>query len=108
MRHQITQEQLDRVMKPYWDSKFKDGVLGKFRNDSDEIDWYGIYKNNPSGEKDTLVGTPSIDGSGPWFCDGDNFYNGWELFNITPEDFFEAMKRYVEKKFGVNTIERII
>ena len=94
MDYTITYEQLDRLMKPYWDEKFKGTELGEIENYSEDEDWFGVIKGD-----NILVGYPSLDDGHMWFSNGEYFDGGWDMFNISSYEFNQSMLRYLVKKF---------
>ena len=73
----MTNELLDKVMKPYW---------------------FGFVLNN-----DVLVGCPVEDlSSGSWFYGGSDFIGGKDIFDITKGNFLSAMRRYLNKTYNVD------
>ena len=101
MNYSVTEEQLDRLMKSYWDDKFSGAELGVIENYVEDNDWYGIHKG-----KLLLVGKP-IDSKGCWYCNGEYFGGGWGMFGIEPPEFNESMLRYVQDNFGPLPVECI-
>ena len=104
MNYNLTYEQIDKLLKPYWDTKFKDSELGEIENlDGDDEDWSGIIKDDL-----LLVGHPSLDDGHMWFSHGGYFDGGCDMFNISPYDFNHSMLRYIEKRFGIQGIFSIV
>ena len=92
----MTKEQLDKVMKPYWKSKFDSTELREFNGNED--DWFGFILNN-----DIMVGCPTKDLSvGTWFYSGSNFVGGPDIFGITNGNFSSAMTRYLNKTYNLD------
>jgi hypothetical protein len=94
MNYSVTEEQLDRLMKSYWDDKFDGAEIGVIENYVEDNDWYGIRKG-----KLLLVGKP-IKSVGCWYSNGEYFGGGWSMFGIEAPEFNEAMLRYVQDNFG--------
>ena len=101
MDYTITYEQLDRLMKPYWDDKFRGAEFGTIEEYSDDEDWSGLIKKTPDGEI-LLVGYPYYDDGSTWFSNGEYFGGGWHMFNITSYEFNMSMLRYIEKNYDVH------
>lgn len=92
----MTKEQLDKVMKPYWESKFDSTELRELNGNED--DWLGFILNN-----DIIVGCPTKDLSdGTWFYSGSNFVGGADLFDVTRNEFLSLMVRYLNKTYNVD------
>jgi hypothetical protein len=92
----MTKEQLDKVMKPYWESKFDSTELRELNGNED--DWFGFILNN-----DIIVGCPTKDLSdGTWFYSGSNFVGGADLFGLDISGFRLAMVRYLNKTYNLN------
>ena len=101
MKYSVTDEQLDRLMKSYWDSKFSGAEVGVIENYVEDNDWYGISKGRL-----LLVGKP-IDAISCWYSNGEYFGGGWNMFGINPMEFNESMLRYVKDNFGPIPVECI-
>jgi hypothetical protein len=102
MNYSVTEEQLDRLMKSYWDDKFSGAEVGVIENYVEDNDWYGIHKG-----KLLLVGKP-IDSKGCWYSNGEYFGGGWGMFGIEPPEFNESMLRYIKATFYPISIECIM
>ena len=95
MEYEMTQLQIDRIMKPYFDIEFADAKWGEHNDDSGGGKWFGII----TPDNVLLVGHPSHDDE-IYFTNGQHFSHEWEMFNLTAKDFDEAMGRYIKKKYG--------
>ena len=102
MNYSVTEEQLDRLMKSYWDDKFNGVEFGKIKNYSGSEDWYGIKRG-----RFLIIGKPvkSVD---CWFSNGEYFGGGWGMFGIEPPEFNESMLRYIKNTFYPISIECIM
>ncbi len=101
----MTDNTIDKLMKPYWDEKFKDAYLGDFysKNSGWREDWYGIVIKKPNGGEELIVGYPIKDKDDSlWFYDGNMFTNGHILFNLSKPQFNQSMLRYINKKYNLN------
>lgn len=95
METSLTNQQIDKVLKPYWDDKFKGATLSTVN------DWTGLAIDTPQG-KDIIVGFPIKNASMvDWYYDGPYFYNEWLVFGVTTNEFRDSMKRYLQNNFGV-------
>jgi len=97
MDYILSEEQLDKVMKHYFDYKFENAVLKKEKINIDvAIPWYGFWVND-----NIILGYPveSTDVSYTWFSDGPYFQSAWDLFGLTPPEFHNTMIRYLNKKY---------
>ena len=101
MDYKITQDQLDMVVKPYFDKWFINSEYGTRRNE-DGYRWTGFWVGN----KTLLIGHPELDDSGVWFSNG-QILDGWIYFDIEQKEFYHSMKRYLCKKFEVEVQEII-
>jgi hypothetical protein len=99
----MTHKDIDKIMKPYWDWKFKDSYLsdfcGKGKGWSD--DWYGIIMKRPDGSEKLIVGHMLGDDNNMWFYDGSMFSGGEHLFNLGIGEFNRTMVRYINKKYNL-------
>jgi hypothetical protein len=95
MKYVITPEQLDKVMRPYFDKVFKHAKWSEDSPDSYGEAWHGFF--NQDGQM--LVGHPEYDSS-TYFTDGVYFNNMWDLFSIDAKEFTDAMGRYLKNKYG--------
>jgi hypothetical protein len=93
MKYVITPEQLDKVMKSFFDKVFEHTKWSDAELDGQS--WYGFF--NQDGEM--LVGHPEYDSS-TYFTDGRYFNNMWDFFSIDSKEFTDAMGRYLKKKYG--------
>lgn len=97
----MTESQIDKLMKRYWDFHFDNSYLTKYKTPYGSI-WYSIVKEQ-NNEIVMLVGKPTDDESNKtWFSDGTYFINGWRVFSIEPKEFNESMRRYIIRKFNIN------
>ncbi len=101
MKYSVTDEQLDRLMKSYWDSKFNEVEFGVIKNYSGNEDWYGIKRG-----RFLIVGKP-VKSVGCWFSNGEYFGGGWGMFGIEPVEFNKSMLRYVQDNFEPIPVECI-
>jgi hypothetical protein len=96
MKYQITPEQLDKVIKPYFDKVvFKDAKWSEKYIGGYGETWYGVF--NQDGEM--LVGHPESD-SFTYYTDGTYFSNMWEFFSVDAKEFTDAIGRYIKKTYG--------
>jgi hypothetical protein len=107
MNYILTEKQIDKIMKPFWDYHFNDSnFVEDIKGSDDWRDWSGFIKKLPNGHKILLVGfiksSPDM-----WYSDGSYFYNSKNMFNLTPHEFHNSMKRYLKNKFGFN-IDKIM
>jgi hypothetical protein len=97
----MTRAQLDKVMKPYWDLQF-DNLKPRFFNTS-ERRWFGFRIDNL-----TICGCPEEDIlSGDWYYFLPYFKGGMELFDLTRNEFDQAMMRYLNETYNLD-INRIM
>lgn len=99
----MTHKDIDKLMKPYWDEKFKDSYLSDFcgKGEGWSDDWYGIIMKRPDGSEKLIVGHMSGDDDGTWFYDGTMFDGGEKLFSIGIRDFNYTMVRYINEKYNL-------
>jgi hypothetical protein len=91
----MTDEQIDKITKKYWEYKLKDTTI---KNEKTEYDWYGLFDS--SGE--LLAGCVIKNDDGTWFYNEQSFVHGSKIFGITNTEFKEAFKRYLNKTYGFN------
>ena len=90
-------------MKTYFDYLFEESKLGTYEYEGGNT-WYGVISNKKS-EPYLIVGGPIKDRKpSTWFYDGHYFGFGDILFNISRQEFNEAMTRYIVKRFKVEII----
>ena len=95
---------IDKIMKPYWDSKFSDTYIGsKILGD---IPWSGLMMDYGNGNKDIVIDHTDNDRYA-WYYDGEVFDNHFSYFNVTLSEFNHSMKRYLIKTYHLE-IESII
>jgi len=102
MEYNITPEQLDKVIKPFFDKEFKHAKWGEHNDSYGGGEWFGVINQDDV----MLVGHPSHD-SDMYFTNGEYFNNMWDLFSVKPQEFNESMGRYIKKKYGCK-FERIM
>jgi hypothetical protein len=98
MKNELSIEQLDKIIKPYFNDKFNNTVISKHNVSHGDIKlpWYGFWSED---DKELILGYPIENIDNPiWFSSGPYFSGGWDLFGITGKEFSDAMKRYLEKK----------
>lgn len=99
----MTHKDIDKLMKPYWDEKFKDSYLSDFcgKGEGWSDDWYGIIMKRPDGSEKLIVGHESGDDNNMWFYDGSMFDGGEKLFNLGIGEFNRTMVRYINEKYNL-------
>jgi hypothetical protein len=99
----MTHKDIDKIMKPYWDWKFKDSYLSDFcgKGEGWGDDWYGIIMKRPDGSEKLIVGHISGDDNNMWFYNGSMFSGGEYLFNLGIGEFNRTMVRYINKKYNL-------
>lgn len=95
MDYMITPEQLDKIIKPFFDKEFKHAKWGEHSDSYGGGTWYGVINQDDV----LLVGYPSHD-SDTYFTNGQHFSDMWHLFSIDGQEFSESMGRYIKKKYG--------
>ena len=96
MDYIILPEQLDKIMKPFFDKEFKDAKWGEHTSPRDSNDvWYGFINQDDV----LLVGHPSFNVDN-YYTNGHHFSNMWDLFSVRATDFNESLVRYIKKKYG--------
>ena len=88
MEYVFSPEQIDILLKSFLDYHFDGATIGNIDN------WFGVIKNNK-----ILVGKPDA-ATLYWYTDGSYFNGYWNLFNMDSNDFNEAIRRYVNKRYG--------
>lgn len=109
MEYIVTEEQIDRILEPFFEEHFGDAKLIEYNNIYDGGDdenykeaWKG-FSITKDGERKILLGRPL---SGPdnndWFSNGEYFNGWWNVFNLEVVDFNESMRRFVNEKYDMN------
>jgi hypothetical protein len=101
MNNTLTEEQLDKYIEPYFDMRFKDTQLYSALIDGISNEWFGFWKD---GEH--ILGYPANNDE-YWYCSGPYFSNGIFLFSLEPKEYYEAMRRYVNKNYPKLRIKKI-
>jgi len=97
MDYIILPEQLDKIMKPFFDKEFKDAKWGEHTSPRDSNDiWYGFINQDDV----LLVGHPSFNVDN-YYTNGYHFENMWSLFGIDAKEFNQSIGRYIKKNYGV-------
>jgi|688.fasta_scaffold475467_3 hypothetical protein len=100
----MTENTIDKLMKPYWDEQFKDSYLTEWNEIA--YKWYGIVIKKPNGGEYGIVGYPIKDKvESLWFYSNERFRGHSKLFNLTIKEFNSAMVRYINKKYNLNVKE---
>lgn len=97
MNYVLSKEQLDRVMKPYWDEKFQNSKLEIIK--AHHEDWFG-FVDPPTGE--IILGRPADASDDKWYSWGGYFIGGSELFGLSDVEFRKALLRYINKSYNLN------
>ena len=100
MTNNLTEEQLDTLIKPYFDMRFEGSVI-KTGSVNDVIEWFGFWKD---GEH--ILGYP-VNNDEYWYCSGPHFSDGILIFSLRPTEYYEAMRRYVNKNHPKLEIKKI-
>lgn len=95
MDYMITPEQLDKLIKPFFDKEFKHVKWGEHNDSYGGGKWFGLINQDDV----MLVGHPSHD-SDTYFTNGQHFSDMWLLFSIDGQEFSESMGRYIKNKYG--------
>jgi hypothetical protein len=93
MEYLLNQEQLYKLMKPFFDSRFKNSGLG-IRDYGGE-EWKGLW--NPDGQ--LLVGSTNYEDDSNYYYNGEYFGGEWEIFSINISVFTDMMARYLEEEY---------
>ena len=93
-------KEIDRILSSYWERKFGNSELmeGEYSDQS----WIGFF----DGDK-LLLGTPNTTKDNQWFCNGEVFADAWNYFSLSPEEFYDSMRRFVNGKYELG-IQNII
>jgi hypothetical protein len=100
MDYNLTEEQLDTLIKPYFDMRFEGYVIDTGLVDVGH-EWSGFWKDG-----ELILGYP-VNNDEYWYCSGPHFSDGILIFSLRPTEYYEAMRRYVNKnhpKLGVKKI----
>lgn len=100
MDNKLSQEQLDSLIKPYFDVRFDGSVIKTGLVDFGN-EWFGFWKDG-----ENILGCPS-DKDETWYCSGPHFSDGILLFSLRPTEYYEAMRRYVNKNYPRLDIKKI-
>ena len=95
MDYRISPEQLDKIVRPFFDREFRHAKWGEYNDSYGGGKWYGVV--NEDGV--LLAGYPSHNDE-ILFTNGKHFSNMWDFFSVDPQDFNESIARYVEEKYG--------
>lgn len=101
MKYIVNQEQFDKIIKHYFDKRFENAVLKTEKLDEDGGNrWTGFWVREGKNEI-LLLGHPEFPTDPEmWFSNG-QIFDGWVYFDIEPNEFYRAMERYLEKKYGL-------
>ena len=105
MKYILNSTQIDKLMKPFWDQSFHGSKVGKIKTSYGD-DWSGVFKDTDEGPI-LLIGHPVGKEGSMWYSNGDYFQGKWSLFSMTPNEFNNAMVRYVNDKFGLDITDVI-
>jgi hypothetical protein len=93
---------LDRVIKPYFDDMFEGAEL-KTDDEGQTYMWTGFWVNG----NHMIFGRVTDDEDNTWYSDGTYFTSAANLFGITWNEFYDAMKRYINKKYPELKIKEV-
>jgi hypothetical protein len=100
MNNKLTEEQLDNIIKYYFDMRFKGYVLDTKMIDGVNM-WFGFWKDD-----DNILGYPVSDND-TWYYSGPHFRDGKSLFSLESKQYQEAMRRYVNKNYPNLDVKKI-
>jgi hypothetical protein len=100
MTNKLSEEQLDELIRPYFDMRFEGYVIDTRLMDGGR-EWFGFWKDD-----DNIIGYPLSDKE-IWYCSGPHFYDGMLLFSLESKEYYEAMRRYVNKCYPKLEIKKI-
>jgi hypothetical protein len=95
MDYIISPEQLDKIIKPFFDKEFKNSKWGEQVTPNSNDVWYGFINK----DEVLLVGYPQHD-SDTYYTNGQYFSSMWDLFTVTSPVFNESLGRYIKKNYG--------
>lgn len=104
MKYIVTESQLDKIYKKYFDMEFKDSYYTKNITSDDYGNWRGIcFMDN--GNERMLLGQPIEDNpeKDSWYYDGTYFTPG--VIDVEFLDFRNLMKDYVNDRFNLKIRE---
>jgi hypothetical protein len=102
MKYIITESQLEKIYKKYFDMEFKDSYYNDNIEYGDGI-WRGVCIDN-NGEEFMLIGQPVDDKTSFgefWYYNGPYFETAPTLLDIGHVEFAEMMKEYLNDRFGL-------
>ena len=100
MNYILSNEQLDRLMKPYWDGKFENTTLGTIEaHGTNNEDWFGFV--DPDTDR-TILGRPADESDDEWYSWSGYFRGGGELYGLSDVEFRKALLRYLNKRYNLN------
>lgn len=105
MTNKLTQENLDNYIEPYFDMRFEGYVIDTKLIEGASSVWFGFWKDD-----ENILGRPinTINSdSDNWYSSGPHFSDGISLFSLEPKDYYEAMRRYVNKNYPRLDIKKI-
>lgn len=98
----LSDETLDKLIKSYFDMRFKDARLVKI-NIGEYRGWYGfvIGDETKRGDYRMILGTDSLYDFKyrMWYNDGSHFSGGRHIFGLSIDEFNRAMKRYINNLY---------
>lgn len=103
MKYEINQEQLEKLLKIYFNQFFDKSVYEGRKYGGDNQFWKGWWDGNT-----LLVGRPLLDRQydKAYYSNG-QVLNGWDLFSLDHNDFRKYLKKYLEERYKVK-IETLI
>lgn len=94
MKYIITESQIEKILKKYFDGVFNDAEFKVHKMDSDD-NWKGFVKDDVF-----LVGYP-IDDNSFWYTNGQYFNPMWDMFGIDVREFNTYMGEYLENRYNI-------
>jgi hypothetical protein len=95
MEYHLSQEQLYKIMKPFFDYRFKNSKLD-IRNYEGET-WKGLW----GSDGQLLVGSTNYEDDSNYYYNGEYFGGEWEIFNINISVFTDMMTLYLEEEYDL-------
>jgi len=93
MEYLLNQEQLYKLMKPFFDSRFKNSTLDIKNHEGEK--WKGLW----GSDGQLLVGSTNYEDDHNYYFNGEYFGGEWEIFDIGIGLFSDMMARYLEEEY---------
>lgn len=102
----LTNERIDKLLKPYWEETFEGSFVGeKYHPSGSFYKTCGIIKNDVCLVGLVIIANSNISDYNSWCLNKDLFKGIISALNLSHEEFCDSMCRYLKKNMNINIRE---